>query len=85
MATKKTEDASVLQSSEDLVEVYIPVLNKDDPNFIVSINDNRWVMPRGQSHWVPRFVAEEIERSKLADAHRYKQQLEMLDKAAHAQ
>ena len=85
MATAKAKDASEIQSPDDLVEVYIPIKNKDDPNYIVSINDNRWVMPRGQSHMVPRFVAEEIKRSERADAHRYKEQMEMLDKAANAQ
>lgn len=85
MATTKAKDASELQSSEDLVEVHIPVGNRDDPNFVVSINDNRWIMPRGSKQRVPRFVAEEIERSRLADEHRYRMQQEMIDNAKAAQ
>jgi len=84
MATAK-KDATELQSPEDLVEVYIPVKNKDDPNYIVSINDKRWVMPRGGTYKLPRYVAEEIARSERADAHRYREQMEMLDKAKNAQ
>lgn len=82
MATKKAEDAASIQSPEDLVEVHIPIKNKDDPNFFVSINDQTWLMPRGTTQKVPRYVADEIRRAEKADQARYMNQLELLEKSA---
>lgn len=82
MATKKAEDAEILQNDLDLVEVVVPVKTKDDPNFYVSINDESWLIPRGRAVKVPRYVADEIHRGERADRARYMNQLEMLEKSA---
>lgn len=80
----ETKSAKALQTEEDLVEVYVPFKNKDDPNFFVSVNDKQWLLPRGATHKVPRYVADEIKRAEYADRKRYENQLEMLEQAKFA-
>ena len=49
------------------VEVYIPRgADREDPNFFVAGNGVNYLLPRGKKSRVPRFVAEEIERSERA-------------------
>ena len=49
------------------VEVYIPRgADREDPNFFVAVNGVNYLLPRGKKSMVPRFVAEEIERSERA-------------------
>jgi hypothetical protein len=80
MAEKTTKAAE--KQAEDLVEVFIPVRDKRDPNFYISINDKSWLMPRGATYKLPRYVAEEIKRSQRAEAMRDRNQQVMLDNAA---
>lgn len=50
------------------VEVFIPRARKgEDPNFYVSVNDYTALLPKGQTSLVPRFVKDEIDRSRAAD------------------
>lgn len=50
------------------VEVFIPRGQKgEDPNYYVSVNDYTALLPKGQSSMVPRFVKEEIDRSRAAE------------------
>ena len=49
------------------VEVYIPRgADREDPNFFVAVNGVNYLLPRGKKSMVPKFVAEEIERSRRA-------------------
>lgn len=61
---KKTNNAA-----EERVDIYIPrAVGNDDPNLFVSINGKNFVLPKGQTSSVPKHVAEEIERSRRAEA-----------------
>lgn len=63
MAEKK------ITSGEEREEVFIPRgIANDDPNLFVSVNGVNYLLPRGKSSMVPKFVAEEIRRSKRAAA-----------------
>lgn len=56
---KKTED--------DRVEVFIPRGNRNsDPMLYVSVNGESFLLPKGKNSLVPKFVADEIERSNYA-------------------
>lgn len=56
---KKTED--------DRVEVFIPRGNRNsDPMLYVSVNGENFLLPKGKTSLVPKFVADEIERSNYA-------------------
>ena len=49
------------------VEVYIPRgADREDPNLFVAVNGVNYLLPRGKKSMVPKFVAEEIERSNRA-------------------
>ena len=49
------------------VEVYIPRgADLEDPNLFVAVNGVNYLLPRGKKSMVPKFVAEEIERSNRA-------------------
>lgn len=57
-------------AADDIVEIFVERDGTDgDPNLVVGVNGKNWVMPRGETSMVPRFVAEEYERSRKA---RYK-------------
>ena len=40
----------------------------DDPNYYVSVNGENFILPKGKTSSVPAYVAEEIERSRRAQA-----------------
>ena len=52
--------------AEDRVELFVPRGNDDDPNLIISVNGVIYLLPRGKSSRVPRFIAEEYYRSQAA-------------------
>lgn len=61
---KKAKDAA-----EERVDIYIPrAVGNDEPNLFVSINAKNYILPKGQTSSVPKHVAEEIERSRRAEA-----------------
>lgn len=54
-------------SDSKRVEVYIPRgADREDPNFFVAVNGVNYLLPRGKKSMVPKFVADEIERSNRA-------------------
>lgn len=65
MATQKTPAPVV--PIDERVEVMIPRGNaNDDPNFFVSVNGVNYLLPKGKKSKVPRWVADEINRSFAA-------------------
>lgn len=63
MAEKKTKDA------EERVDIYIPrAASNEDPNLFVSVNGMNFLLPKGKTSSVPKFVADEVERAKRAQA-----------------
>lgn len=58
---KKTKDA------EERVEIYIPrASGNDEPNLFVSVNGRNFILPKGKTSSVPKYVADEIERARRA-------------------
>ncbi len=52
---------------DNRVSVFIPRgLSNEDPNLFVSVNGVNYLLPRGKESLVPRYVAEELERSARA-------------------
>lgn len=78
MATASKETKT---GGEKLVEVYVELKSKDDPDLMVSVNDETWLMPRGQSHKVPEHVAYEIKRAQRAELRQMRNQQDLLKKA----
>ena len=63
MAEKKTKDA------EERVDIFIDrAASNEDPNLFVSVNGMNFILPKGKTSSVPKFVAEEVERAKRAQA-----------------
>lgn len=55
------------KNTEELVDLFVERDPSDqNPNFIIGINGKNWVMPRGETSRVPKFVADEYHRAKKA-------------------
>ena len=66
--TKETEEVK-----EEKVEVFIPRGQaNEDQNFFVSVNGKNYLLPKGQKSMVPKYVADEINRSFDAQEAMYK-------------
>ena len=66
--TKVTEEVK-----EEKVEVFIPRGQaNEDQNFFVSVNGKNYLLPKGQKSMVPKYVADEINRSFEAQEAMYK-------------
>ena len=60
MATPKTAKA-------DMVEIFVPKGNgKDEPNLLISVNGENYLLPKGKASAVPVHIAEEFYRSQRA-------------------
>lgn len=58
---KKNKDA------EERAEIYIPrASGNDEPNLFVSVNGRNFLLPKGKTSSVPKYVADEIERARRA-------------------
>lgn len=67
MATAKKGATTMEVKPEDRVPVKLPRLDGNgDEQVYVSVNDYSCIIPRGQTVMVPKFVADEIERSEAA-------------------
>ncbi len=54
---------------EEKVDLFVPRGSaNDDPNLFIGINGVNYLLPRGQTSRVPKFVAEEYYRSQEAEA-----------------
>ena len=80
MATKTKNESTVAEATvaeatapetpkNGLVEVYVERGSAlDEPNLVVGINGQNYVLPRGKSTLVPPHVAAEVNRSRKAQA-----------------
>ena len=51
----------------EMVDVFVERDPSDEnPNLVIGINGKNWVMPRGESSRVPRYVADEYKRARAA-------------------
>lgn len=49
------------------VEIYVPKGNaNDEPNLLISVNGVNYLLPKGKTSKVPKFIAEEFKRSQRA-------------------
>ncbi|MBQ1233664.1 MAG: hypothetical protein IIX86_09045 [Clostridia bacterium] len=70
MANTKTEKpvTEKIENVEERVPIYIERAKpNEDPNFYVSINFKTFLLPRGKTSMVPRYVYDEIMRSRSAE------------------
>lgn len=66
---------------EERIEVFVPRGgDREDPNLFVAVNGVNYLLPRGKSSFVPKYVAEEIERSRQAADLFYENMDEMKNK-----
>lgn len=50
-------------------EIFIPKgYVNDEPNLLVSVNGNNFLLPRGKTSTVPYYIADEFRRSQRAQA-----------------
>lgn len=63
MATEKKETTTV----DERVEIFVPKgYANDEPNLLISVNGVNYLLPKGKSSKVPKFIAEEFYRSQNA-------------------
>lgn len=67
-------------AAEERVEITVPRGSaNDEPNLVIAVNGVNYVLPKGKTSKVPKFVAEEFYRSKNAQAIRDTHIDEMLE------
>lgn len=78
--------ASVEKPADELVSVYIErdPERRDEAGMYVSVNDVAMLLPYGKTSEVPRYIAEEIERSHQAKIEFHERQHEMAEAAKTA-
>ena len=55
-------------AAEERVEVFIPKgYANDEPNLFVGVNGKSFLLPKGKKSVVPKYIADEIERSRKAE------------------
>lgn len=87
MRTKAEKDATAnaapeppVVPDEERVEIHVPKgYANDEPNLLISVNGVNYLLPRGKSSKVPKFIAEEFYRSQKAQEALDKRVDEMLD------
>ena len=78
-----SEEIKTVKKTITEEEIFIPKgYGNDDPNHYVSINGKNWILPKGKSSTVPKYVADEIRRSWAAQA-RYDELVDEKLKATH--
>ena len=78
-----SEEIKTVKKTITEEEIFIPKgYGNDDPNLYVSINGKNWILPKGKSSTVPKYVADEIRRSWAAQA-RYGELVDAKLKATH--
>ena len=66
MATEKTEKTTKA-ATDERVEITVPRgYANDEPNLLISVNGVNYLLPRGKTSKVPKFIAEEFYRSQAA-------------------
>ena len=69
MAEKKTAPAEVSPalSENEKVELFVPRgAANDDPNCYISVNGKSFLLPKGKTSRVPKFIADEYARAMAA-------------------
>lgn len=80
MATKPETNNEVTENIKDdgRVELFVPRGSaNDDPNLLIGINGKNYLLPRGKTSRVPKFVKDEYDRSLRAQE-RYDETMDRL-------
>ena len=86
MAKAKTAEAdstaSVPVADPERVDIYVPRgAANDEPDMFISVNGVNYLLPKGQTHNVPKAVADEFYRSLAAQEELDKKMQAMIDEA----
>lgn len=83
MATETTKKTATSEDLYELVEYKPPRAERSDadPNYYVSVNGKAWLLPRGKTSKIPRYVYNEIMRSEDAAELMAVHEAEMAEKA----
>ena len=68
MASETTEKKTKAEeSAQKRVEVFVPRgYANDEPNLLISVNGVNYLLPKGKTSKVPKFIADEFYRSQKA-------------------
>lgn len=67
---------------EEKVEIFVPKgYANDEPNQLISVNGVNYLLPRGKTSMVPKFVADEFHRSQKAQMALDEKQAQLLEAA----
>ena len=67
-ATQPEATQPEVPAEEEKVEVFIPKgYANDEPNLFVGVNGKSFLLPKGKKSVVPKYIADEIERSRKAE------------------
>ena len=72
--------AAAVQPADERVEIFVPRgYANDEPNVVIAVNGVNYVLPRGKTSMVPKFIADEFNRSQKAQEALDKRVDEMLE------
>ena len=76
--TKKTNGS--VKPTDERVEIFVPKgYANDEPNLLIAVNGVNYLLPRGKTSMVPKFIADEFYRSQKAQEALDKRVDEMLE------
>ena len=76
----KTEEVKTEAPKDDKVNLFVPKgYANDEPNLLIAVNGVNYVLPKGKTSKVPKFVADESYRSQKAQEALDKRMDEMLE------
>lgn len=82
MASEKKEPQLEDDREDDRVEIMVPRgSQRDDPNVFIAVNGVSYILPKGKKSKVPKAIAEEYERSVMAESARIDHAEKMLEEA----
>lgn len=81
MANENTEKKTKAAAPDDArVEIHVPKgYANDEPNLLISVNGVNYLLPKGKTSKVPKFIADEFYRSQKAQESLDKHVDEMLE------
>ena len=82
-AAVKAELEAPTVPDEERVDIHVPKgYANDEPNLLIAVNGVNYLLPRGKTSKVPKFIAEEFYRSQKAQEALDKRVDEMLTEAS---
>ena len=73
-------ETAVSTAPDERVDIFVPKgYANDEPNLLISVNGGNYLLPRGKTSNVPKFIADEFHRSQKAQEALDKRVDEMLE------